>query len=489
MSPALQPAESFPTPATSAGDIVLRVLTAPDSLDGLLLGQGLGAYCRYRTGETLAILRRVLKAPEGRVVAALAGETLVGYLALYQPGPEERWGQRPIPGLLELGALEVDRAWRRRGLARALLQATFAGGELDKAIVIAPLYATDWDLETSGLHWRDYRHLIHRLFRRHGFADFVTDDPLVTADPKNCLLVRVGETAPPGLYQAFRALLTEVSPRVSAAEADRHQQYLGAGFTAIRRINQLPPEEREAIYRRLMPRRVIELLNLDPATGRNPRGDRQVTYICPPDQGFVRIEVRQRPPDQDCVFLLKLTQPAEELVEIAFIIANDPHAERFDVDRDPMGNPVGILSRIRNPGEELRAMRAGLAPGQVRRGLRLFRQVLPLVEAFAGELGKEQISVEALSYHHAFLYERHGFGYLTGRDRLEKVHRGFQPGGVLRRRLDGSTPFRMPDASSTVRGRSWAIHDGILGEPWRVPRLYKIVGQATALPTFADCPY
>ncbi|MBI2456053.1 MAG: GNAT family N-acetyltransferase [candidate division NC10 bacterium] len=359
MSPALQPAESFPTPATSAGDIVLRVLTAPDSLDGLLPGQGLGAYSRYRAGETLAILRRVLKAPEGRLVAALAGGTLVGYLALYQPSPEERWGQRPIPGLLELGALEVDRAWRRRGLARALLQATFAGGELDTAILIAPLYACDWDLETSGLQWREYRHLIHRLFRRHGFADFVTDDPLVTADPRNCLLVRVGEAAAPGLYQAFRALLSEVSPRVSAAEADRHQQYLGPGFTAIRQINQLPPEEQEAIYRRLIPRRVVELLTLDPATGRDPRGDRLVTYVCPPDQGFVRIEVRQHPPDQDCVFLLKLTQPAEELVEIAFIIAH-PQSRR-----GAQGHAGGSGARAGAPGPA--TLPAGPAAG---RGLR-----------------------------------------------------------------------------------------------------------------------
>jgi len=125
----------------------------------------------------------------------------------------------------------------------------------------------------------------------------------------------------------------------------------------------------------------------------------------------------------------------------------------------------------------------------VRRGLRLFRQVLPLVESFAGELGKEQISVEALRYHHAFLYERYGLGYLTGRDRLEEIQRGFQPGGALHRRLDGSTPFRMPEAAETVRGRSWAIHDGILGAPWQVPRLYKIVGQAMAMPTFGDCRY
>ena len=29
----------------------------------------------------------------------------------------------------------------------------------------------------------------------------------------------------------------------------------------------------------------------------------------------------------------------------------------------------------------------------------------------------------------------------------------------------------------------------ILGEPWRVPRLYKIVGQAMGLSTFGVCPY
>jgi GNAT superfamily N-acetyltransferase len=431
----------------------------------------------------------VLKAPEGRVVAALAGDTLVGYLALFQPGPDERWGQQPIPGLLELGALEVDRAWRRRGLARSLLQATFAGGELDRAIVLAPQYAMDWDLEASGLTWREYRDLILRLFRRHGFADFVTDEPLVAADPKNFLLVRVGEKSPPELYQAFRSLLTETAPLVKPSDASRHQQYLGGGLTAIRQINQFPAEEREAIYRRLIPPRVIELLSLDPATGRDREGNRLVTYITPPDQGFVRIEVRRHHRDEDCVFLLKLTQPTDEFVEIAFLMVNDPQAERFNVDRDPAGSPVGILSGIRNPKEELRAMRAGLAPGQVRPGLRTFRQLLPLVESFATELGKQQISAEALYYHHAILYERYGFGYLTGRDRLEEIHREFQSGGSISRRLDGSTPFRMPEAGGTVRGRSWAIHDGILGEPWRVPRLYRIVGQAMTMPTFPNPIY
>lgn len=489
MSPVFEPAGRFAAPETSVAGIILRPLTTPDQLDPLTLGEGLGAYGRYRAGETLAMLRRVLRAQQGRVLAAITGEALVGYLAFFQPGPEERWGQRSIPGLVELGALEVDRTWRRRGVARLLLQAAFAGGALDRAIVIAPQFATDWDLETSGLTWREYRQLILRLFRRHGFAEFMTDEPLLAADFRNCLLVRVGEAAPRSLYQAFRTLLTEVSPRVSPVEADRRQQYLGSGFTSIQQINQLPAEERETIYRDLIPPRLITLLHLDPATGRDPQGNRLITYICPPDQGFVRIEVRTRPPDREYVYLLKLTQPTEEFLEIAFIITNDPQADRFDVDRDPSGNLVGILSGIRNPAEEVRAMRAGLAPGQVRRGLRMFRQVLPLVESFASELGKEQISIEGLFYHHAILYERFGFGYLTGRDRMEEIHRGFQPGGVLHQRLDGSNPFRMPEAADTVRGRSWAIRDGVLEEPWRVPRLYKIVGQLMGMLTFPDCIY
>ncbi len=489
MSPVSEPAGSFVAPRASGGGILLRSLTAPDHLDALALCEGLGAYCRYRSGETLAMLRRVLRARQSRVVVAVTGNMLVGYLAIFQPGSEERWGQGSIPGLVELGALEVDRAWRRRGVARFLLQAAFAGGALDSAIVIAPQFATDWDLEATGLTWREYRQLILRLFRRHGFAEFMTDEPLLAADSRNCLLVRVGEAAPPGLYQAFRALLTEVSPRLSPAEADRRKEYLGSDLTSIQQINQLPAEEREAIYRRLIPPRVITLLHLDPATGQDPQGNRLVSYICPPDQGFVRIEAHTHPSNEDCVYLLKLTQPTEEFLEIAFIIANDPQAERFDVDRDPSGNLVGILSGIRNPAEEVRAMWAGLAPGQVRRGLRMFRQLLPLVESFAGELGKEQISIEGLFYHHAILYERYGFGYLTGRDRMEEIHRGFQPGGVLHRRLDGSNPFRMPEAAGTVRGRSWAIRDGVLEEPWRVPRLYKIVGQAMGMPTFPDCVY
>lgn len=69
---------------------------------------------------------------------------------------------------------------------------------------------------------------------------------------------------------------------------------------------------------------------------------------------------------------------------------------------------------------------------------------------------------------------------------MERIQQGFQPNGEYFQRLDGSTPFRMPGAEKTVRGRSWAIHDGILGEPFTDYHMYKHVGQDGGVSTFPN---
>jgi hypothetical protein len=61
---------------------------------------------------------------------------------------------------------------------------------------------------------------------------------------------------------------------------------------------------------------------------------------------------------------------------------------------------------------------------------------------------------------------------------MESIHAGFQPGGDLHTQLDGSTPFRKPDAANSIRKRSWAIHDGILGEPFTNVTMYKRIGKS-----------
>jgi hypothetical protein len=125
---------------------------------------------------------------------------------------------------------------------------------------------------------------------------------------------------------------------------------------------------------------------------------------------------------------------------------------------------------------EAAAMQAGLAPGQVRRGLRVLAEAVASFDAFVTGLGRDLYLVEPIAYHMAVILERHGFKYQQGRRWMESIHRRFAPGGDLQARLDGSTPFRMPGAERSIRGRSWAIHDGILGEPYTGVRMYRRVG-------------
>jgi hypothetical protein len=186
---------------------------------------------------------------------------------------------------------------------------------------------------------------------------------------------------------------------------------------------------------------------------------------------------------------LELTDTRLNQIEVLLFIVNDPSSERFDTDRDWRGERTMFGTLRRNIPEELRAMKAGLAPGQVRRGLRSSRTLMPLFEDFVRRLGNEYYLMEPLAYHNAILFERLGFNYVQGLRKMEWIHSAFQPGGGLHQSLDASTPFRQTDAWRTARGRSWAIHDGILGEAWRGIRMYKRVGRRAGVDTFPDGLY
>ena len=132
------------------------------------------------------------------------------------------------------------------------------------------------------------------------------------------------------------------------------------------------------------------------------------------------------------------------------------------------------------------AMEAGLVPGQIRHGLRGFRNSIPFFERFVENMHHDLFLIEPLSYHNAIIFERYGFGYIAGRKEMEWIHKEFQPNGELYQKLDGSTPFRMPSAWKSIRGRSWAIHDGILGHPFTGFHMYKRIFREAGVNTFPD---
>jgi hypothetical protein len=117
----------------------------------------------------------------------------------------------------------------------------------------------------------------------------------------------------------------------------------------------------------------------------------------------------------------------------------------------------------------------------------MFGRFFTRFERFVDRLGIDLIVAEPLSYDNAIRYERYGFDYLAGKRLMQWIDKEFRAGGELERRLDGS-PFRMRGVESTLSGRSWAVHDGILGQPWDGIRIYKTLGIHAGLNSFPDRP-
>ncbi len=258
--------------------------------------------------------------------------------------------------------------------------------------------------------------------------------------------------------------------------------------TSIRGINALPEPDRRSIYRTLLPEWIFGEFNIDPQTlTRN--GYPTVHFRDPAGSRAVEISVKRNPADHDPILYLHMADTFNNQLLVLLVLVNDPDAPRYSIDVDSHGNPTHFGTSGRNKYAEQEAMKAGLAPGQVRAGLRAFKRSVPLFEEFVRNMGHELFLIEPLSYHNAIVFERYGFNYIQGRSEMIRIHEGFQPGGVLHQKLTPENPFRHPDAAHTVRGRSWAIHDGILGHPFTGFQMYKRVGVDAGVNTFPDAKW
>ena len=258
----------------------------------------------------------------------------------------------------------------------------------------------------------------------------------------------------------------------------------GLPISSIRGINELDRPIAESIYRTVIPDDLLVLNNIDSRTLTDAMGHRSVEFICTPGTGSVEVKVWHPLGAQDPLLYLQLADNMNNQLSVLLFIVNDIHAPRFDLDREWSGDFLMSCLFHRNVEIEAAAMKAGLTPCQVRRGLKLTRKLMPLFEMFVSRLGHQMFFLEPLAYHNALLFERYGCAYSQGRARLEWINREFAPGGSLYHELNGSTPFRRPGAEKTVRGRSWAIHDGILGQPLTDIHMYKRIGMSANINTF-----
>lgn len=260
----------------------------------------------------------------------------------------------------------------------------------------------------------------------------------------------------------------------------------------LRAINALPENVKKRVYRALLPPDLLTRFNIDPLTWKGPAGAEHVRLVAEPETAVVQLSVWYSPDSPDAFAYIELADNAFNGIDLHFLLLHDPESPRFRTDYDAQDRSTLFGTARRNLAEEERAMQAGLSPAQVSAGLNASRPVLQHIETFLSALGHRAFFLEPLTYVSAWTFERRGFAYVRGHKLMDEIHREFQPGGRLRQALDGSTPFRQADQWRTIRGRAWAIHDGILsaiGAKWDGLRMVKQVGRQANVNTFPDAIY
>jgi len=252
---------------------------------------------------------------------------------------------------------------------------------------------------------------------------------------------------------------------------------------SIAAINGLPEIQKREIYMRFIPPQLLDQFSISRSL-QDHQGRELAKFRYREGSTDFVIELRHEFEAEDPLFFAHLTDTMNGQIHVLLYIVNDPHSERFDVDRMPDGRKTQFGLEQRNLEAEEAAMLAGLAPGQIRRGLRSLAHAVSSFEAFVESLGHSVFFIEPLFYHNAVIFERYGFAYLMGKRRMDELHRGFQPEGPLSQKLDGSTPFRGKLSANSIRGRSWAIHDGIADESYSGVTMYKRIGESAGINTF-----
>lgn len=260
----------------------------------------------------------------------------------------------------------------------------------------------------------------------------------------------------------------------------------------IRQINDLPENIKKRVYRNLIPPSLLTRFNINPINWLGIEKTPLVFLKADSGTEKVLLSARTSPSLDDEFFALELADNMLNGIELNLILLNDPTSPRYNTDIDAQGKPTMFGTLRRNIDEELRAKEAGLAPGQVRNSLTASKLVLDQLDTFLATIGHQAYFLEPLTYASAWIFEKRGFAYVRGHKLMDDIQREFQKDGLLYKALDNSSPFRQPEQANSVRGRAWAIQDGILetlNTNWDKLRMVKQIGKMASVNTFPNSIY
>ncbi|WP_235911011.1 GNAT family N-acetyltransferase [Heliobacterium mobile] len=153
--------------------------------------------CAFRPPkEQKEALLEIADLPKGLIFLATWNDRIVGYITIHPPEEFARWAKSQVPGMLEMGAIEVSRHWRGMSISSNLLEVAFSEDFFDESIIIATEYYWHWDLKGKGFSVWEYQRFLEQHFGRVDFKRIGTDEPDILAHPANMLMVRIGKKVP-----------------------------------------------------------------------------------------------------------------------------------------------------------------------------------------------------------------------------------------------------------------------------------------------------
>ena len=181
--------------------VIVEGPVGSDALKTYDMHPGLRAF-RSPHEQKLALVE-IADLPEGRIIIARHGQTIVGYVTFHYPDELERWSEANMNDLIELGAIEVAKEYRSLGLGKKMIRLAFQAEQMEHYIVFTTEYYWHWDLDGTGLSVWDYRKMMERLMKSVDMVWYATDDPEICSHPANCLMVRIGKYVPLSSKELF----------------------------------------------------------------------------------------------------------------------------------------------------------------------------------------------------------------------------------------------------------------------------------------------
>ncbi|KYD01692.1 GNAT family N-acetyltransferase [Bacillus atrophaeus] len=189
---------------TATGALVIEGPISPEILASYEFHEGLTAFRPHH--EQHEALIDIAGLPEGRIIIARDGQTVVGYVTYLYPDPLERWSEGKMEDLLELGAIEVAPAFRGASVGKTLLTVSMMDEQMENYIVMTTEYYWHWDLKGMKKDVWEYRKLMEKMMNAGGLVWFATDEPEISSHPANCLMARIGKNVSQNSIEQFDRL-------------------------------------------------------------------------------------------------------------------------------------------------------------------------------------------------------------------------------------------------------------------------------------------